>query len=394
MTRRARPAWWRKVSDAVLPSALDTLFLQACLLDRERATGAWHKWSDAVTRDGTAIERALARVGSFLTLLAWNLDRHAVEMPPPLATHLRFAQFTEQLRDTTYRRVCRAVFDNLTTAGIPFVVLKGAALGDTVYPDPLLRHSDDINLWAPEDELTRANDILLERGWSVLAEPSLPSPLHLPPLADRSRVPVELHRALLIPHYTLPYDEMWGRSVPARVAGSDVRALGPTDALVHACAHGLTGAPTQRWVADAVFVLASAPAMRWDTLRQTVLAARLAIPLTVALEYLVTHFDAAVPHDLVDGLAEAAAHATWLDRAAARPWPVVPVARGRRGWRSLASRAHAFTRAAFPPPAQLALMHDLRPWQLPLAYLRRLAAYPRLRRTSPSRAGWRARARG
>ena len=160
----------------------------------------------------------------------------------------------------------------------------------------------------------------------------------------------------------------------------------PTDALVHVCAHGLTGAPTQRWVADAVFLLARTPAMPWDTLQQTVLAARLSLPLTLALEHLTTHFDVPVARHVVDTLAEAAVRATWLDRAAARPWPVVPVAPAPRGWRSLASRMHAVTRVAFPPPAQLALAHDLRPWQLPLAYLRRLAAYPRLRRTRPPRA--------
>ena len=55
-------------------------------------------------------------------------------------------------------RQIQVVVDALEAAGIPSVLLKGPALARTVYPDPALRQSVDIDL------LVRPGDVLAAEG--------------------------------------------------------------------------------------------------------------------------------------------------------------------------------------------------------------------------------------
>ncbi|QLQ08302.1 MAG: nucleotidyltransferase family protein [Anaerolineae bacterium] len=56
------------------------------------------------------------------------------------------------------------VTDRLAAAGIDRLLLKGAVLGELLYPDPALRPSSDIDVMVRHEQLTQAQAILHEPG--------------------------------------------------------------------------------------------------------------------------------------------------------------------------------------------------------------------------------------
>jgi hypothetical protein len=361
----------------LLPTSSQTDFLRACLDDTARAGESWERWLRDAGRDGIPARRALTPVNAFLPLLAWNLWRHRVPLDRALETHLRAAQLTEELRLRKYRAICASLFEVLQRAGLPFVVVKGAALGDLVYPTPLLRHADDIDLLLHERDLETAVSALAASGWRHTPPPNIRNALHLPALVHPSGVTVELHWRLLIPYYTLPYERLWERSRPATVAGVEGRVLSEADNLLHVCAHGMAGFPIIRWVPDAWFMLQRWPGLDWSVFTSATVDGRLELPVSVALGYLAGRMNLPIPSGVLDDLRRRAVKTGYIGRQAARPWPegrsdTLRVGAGSR-WR----RVTLNWRRLFPPPIQFALHYDVRLWTVPFYYLYRLTRHTR-----------------
>ncbi len=138
-------------------------------------------------------------------------------------------------------RICTA----LTQANIPLIILKGAALAETVYDKPSLRPLADVDVLVRPDQVRATVDVLQANGY-------------LPPRAAESRdyslefenelalsprttigVAIDIHWSLLdSPYYqrALSHDWFWESSVPlARYSGA--RTLAPEAQLLHLSAH-------------------------------------------------------------------------------------------------------------------------------------------------------------
>jgi hypothetical protein len=364
----------------LLPDDRATLFLRACLHDGERAQEAWEAWVRSVTADGTSVRRALVPVNAFLPLLGWNFRRCGLRFDPALQTHFRSAQLTEELRYRKYRAICSSTFGLLRDASVPFVALKGAIVGELFYPAPTLRHADDIDVLLHEEDLTRAEDLLIRSGWQRQTGPAMRSSRHLPPLMNADGVPIELHWRLTIPYYAIPYDQLWARSLIVPIADEDVRVLSPADNLLHVCAHGVSDRPDLKWVVDAWFILSSNPAFDWEIFTATTIAAKLSLPTFHAVRYLSERLGAPVPDAVLGKLEWRAARTGFFGRQAARPWPGPADgdhAGGVWGWWR---RLRAVGERVFPAPVQFALHYDVRLWAVPFFYVYRLTRYLRVRR--------------
>ncbi len=57
----------------------------------------------------------------------------------------------------------------LTENGISYVILKGAAAA-LLYPSPFRRAMGDIDLWVPQEQTARTQDLLLENGYTLKGE--------------------------------------------------------------------------------------------------------------------------------------------------------------------------------------------------------------------------------
>ena len=174
--------------------------------------------------------------------------------PPAVRSALERTYLASAARSLFIAAARRRIVDALLAAGSPAMLLKGAALVDTVYKDPAQREMLDLDILVPADRVSAATAALAPLGYRAVASPHDPTRPsvelhhdhhHGPALVGEHQVvAVELH------HHIALADEgsrlagersrfdlggMWER---ARPAASGAHMLpSPEDLLVHVCLH-------------------------------------------------------------------------------------------------------------------------------------------------------------
>lgn len=316
-------ARYRAVLSTNLPGRKETLLLQTCLLAQEGSRHAWHLMaaedvdvSDLLTHGGHGIRR-------LAPLLYEAVRRHRLAAEPDLLTRCRMAKMREGLRSRAFSRVVATVFDALQDAGIPFVVLKGAALAEPIYGDPVLRHSHDLELLVQKNDVHRAAATLRTiscEGTEPLRASGKLRVFH------ESGLPVVLRTRLFEPKlYGGDWESCSEQTVTASVADRLVRTLSPALALHHVCVHAAYGhgRSSLQWVTDAVMLSrrASDPAseidLDWKQVTDFVRRFQTALPLATAFAYLNGHLEAPIPRGVTESVEEAAAEASLLEQEVA-----------------------------------------------------------------------------
>lgn len=134
----------------------------------------------------------------------------------------------------------------LAESNTPILLVKGAALVDTLYRDVGVRAMFDVDLVIPQEQVAVCREILLEQHFAPVA-------VELGPGSDLSyrsqeafhphppyHTAAELHWHLLdIPYYLrkVPMDWFWENTLPHQVAGQPVRILNPEANLLYLPAH-------------------------------------------------------------------------------------------------------------------------------------------------------------
>jgi len=131
---------------------------------------------------------------------------------------------------------------------VDLLMLKGAALAETVYPRPSLRRFGDLDVLVREADAARARTLLESLGY--IADPMQWEELvrgrdcqanffyH----TDRGSVVVELHTKLInndlfFGQVHVDDQGLWERAQPVRLAGADGWVLGLEDQILHLCLH-------------------------------------------------------------------------------------------------------------------------------------------------------------
>jgi hypothetical protein len=376
------------------PTAEETDLLRACLWSDAPAREAWVRWLRAVGNPEPAIRNNRSGVKSLLPLLHYGLRRSGAVAESGVASVLASATLAEKLRYEAYTTIAARAFAALAGADVPFLVLRGAALSATAYPERTLRHSHDLDLLIHAADRTRAIDTLHQARFAETPTPY--NETRSARLLDPSGLPVALHdRLYRFAFYTPPLDQVWARAQRHDVAGHSVLLLSAPDQLAHVCGHASCSASRDglKWVADAWYVIERNPGLEWARLVESVRAGRLALPLAALLRYLAVEMEAAVPAGVLDELARVATDA---DRPA-REVALAGLRAGRRGTfrnlsaatRSWAGRVDLVRWMLFPSPVSLRLGEPLRHVRVwPAYYLARPLAYVtrRARRLFSSRA--------
>jgi hypothetical protein len=214
------------------------------------------------TDDHSRLAQALADGPDWKRLL--NLALHH-DVAPLLLRSLRKAQLTPGVSQSLIAALERAtaanamrnrlLFDDLAVVlhflqrkRLDVIVLKGAALADTVYRDRVLRPMRDVDLLVRDDHLPDIEQFLSSRGYSLDEEWALAKPwhrqydYHLVYYKRAEGLPVtciELHWRLDRPAqaFRLDLEGIWTRAVQASVAGVPTRTLCPEDTVLHLCLH-------------------------------------------------------------------------------------------------------------------------------------------------------------
>jgi hypothetical protein len=375
-----RPALAEALS-VILPTPAETLLLRACLSSSDSARRAWEQWQNEF-RDGFLGDNGSIRKLRPLVFNAQNV--HGLEIDKESQTYLRSAYLQEDLRSKIVRRICRDILMLLEKEGIPTIVLKGTALAETVYDNPVLRHCHDIDLLIRDQDMSRAMSLLPFIEFKEIDSKAEPGSSDCQ-LEHESGLPLELHTALFkLPYYNELLGETWKRSRNQIIADCPTRILAPADNLLHVCGHAFyeSRRGSLRWVSDAWFIIDRHRDLDWDLLLDCANRSHLALPLSVTLAYLAEELSAPVPSSFLDRLLAAASKSSATERElalfGARSAPqgsLMNLFRKMRDWRG---RAFMIQWLLFPSPSYLFMVEKARPsWPLPFHYIYRLLRYAR-----------------
>ena len=168
--------------------------------------------------------------------------RPPAEVLEQLETRYRRTEADNERKFDQLARVCVALRDEQ----VPVIVLKGAALAETVYERRALRSMSDLDVLVRREDLTRAEGVLWQLGYESRAdyfgadEAFREHCHHLVPFEHRaSEVAVEVHWNLVTAATgtVIDPDRLWERARPATLAGTDALVLAPEDFLLHLCLH-------------------------------------------------------------------------------------------------------------------------------------------------------------
>jgi putative nucleotidyltransferase-like protein len=375
-----RPALAEALS-VILPTPAETLLLRACLSSGDSARRAWEQWQNEFS-DGFLGDNESVRKLRPLVFNAQNV--HGLEIDKESQTYLRSAYLQEDLRSKIVRRICRDILMLLEKEGIPTIVLKGTALAETVYGNPVLRHCHDIDLLIRDQDMSRAMSLLLSIEFKEIDSKGKPGSNDCQ-LEHESGLPLELHTALFkLPYYNELLGETWKRSRNQVIADVQTKILAPADNLLHVCGHAFheSRRGSLRWVSDAWFIIDRHRDLDWDLLLDCGVRSHLALPLFVTLAYLAEELSAPIPSNFLDRLLAAASKSSATERElalfGARSAPqgsLVALYRRMRDWRG---RAFMIQWLLLPTPTYLFMVEEARPsWPLPFHYIYRPLRYAR-----------------
>jgi hypothetical protein len=304
---------------------------------------------------------------------------------PGVRDALALAYEGSAIRSAVLFTALEELLGRLNRAGVPVLLLKGAALAGVLYGDPALRPMRDLDLLVPETEAGHALAVLAACGYTATHAEARPGSrlawenellLSKPGVIG---IAVELHwRPFDAPFYQqrLRADWFWATATPVAVGAARALTLGPEAQFLYLAGHLMLHHRGQglRWWLDLAELLRHARgALDWQTLLARAEADALVIPLQEALAALVGVWGVRIAPEI---LAQAAAlqpsaaerraygHLTaaqrpvaqrfWADLTGLPTW----ADRGRFAW------AHIV-----PTPAyMLGRYHPPHPWLTPLLY--------------------------
>jgi hypothetical protein len=372
----------------LLPAPEVTMLLCGCLDKGQSGKRACESWLADHTEFGNQPVEEVTK--AFLPLLFEAIRAHGIDVPANFGTILRTAAWREELRTRTYRQICRNVFTVLKDQGMPAIVLKGAALAETVYSDPALRHSHDIEILVEHPELDEIVDLLTSRRFAPPSRKASRTDSGDIELIHESGLPLILHRKLFpIPFYNAALLDICSRAQIATICDIPVRVLSPADALLHTCGHAVYSPSREsfRWIADAWFIIRKHPDLDWDLLLDCARRSHLVLPLSVMCDYLSKDLNAPIPRSFLDRLSFAASRNKSIEGElalfGARSSPRGGFRNLIRKTRNWSGRALIIKWMVFPSPAYVRWISQTRGLWLFLQYFYRPINYVS-RRTLPT----------
>ncbi len=176
-------------------------------------------------------------------LVLAHIERTGLSIPADFRDRLR-ARRTQHAHAAAVRTsVVADVNCAMAQAGVPFLVLKGAALAHLVYGDPRLRPMRDVDLLIRRADAGRALDVLVRCGFTP-GGTTVPSRHHhlqaMARMLEGATVTIELHHELMVrTPFVEPYryDDLIRRSQMFDWGGMTCQTLGREDMLWHVYAH-------------------------------------------------------------------------------------------------------------------------------------------------------------
>ena len=159
-------------------------------------------------------------------------------VPGHVMAHLRAANAQALARYHLLGEMVSPHFEALARE-VDFLVLKGTAWAHTVYPEPHLRQSGDIDLLVRETDQERAGRVLEERGFTGSLTSGVDHGPEFSLAVPQAGVAYfELHPCLgrACDHPHVNPEEAWNRAAPVWIWAHGYRAPGSTVSIAHVAA--------------------------------------------------------------------------------------------------------------------------------------------------------------
>jgi hypothetical protein len=158
-------------------------------------------------------------------------------MSAPAAKALRDSYYLNAARNNLLYNELARILTALSGQRIEVIVLKGAALAETVYPHRTLRPMSDIDLLVKRERLADVETTLLDIGYALDAGTK---EHHYHFAFTKSAAPaVEIHWHVqgLTDPFRVEIESCWRRAESITIAGAEALVLSPADLLLHLCQH-------------------------------------------------------------------------------------------------------------------------------------------------------------
>lgn len=179
-------------------------------------------------------------------LLYYNLSEIADKrVPEKVVGYLRKLYNGNVARNILVYDALSKVLNAFEHDGIDVIVLKGAALAETIYRDIGLRPFSDVDILVRESDLQSAKKQLPELGYRLDEEVSpekyneeFGCDLYYIGKVNILEIHWDILRKTKSDRYTrVEIEKIWERAVPAKIAGVDTFMMSPEDMLLHFCVH-------------------------------------------------------------------------------------------------------------------------------------------------------------
>jgi hypothetical protein len=277
----------------------------------------------------TAIQHGVA------TLLHHVLSQSSdwTDLPDPLREAILAPTRQTVARDLLRERDLGQLLEKISTSGIPFLLIKGAGLAYTHYPQAFLRDRCDTDILFPDQAA-------FEQAWELLENLGYSRRNTLSgdyvgyqyccwkPLALQVQQVLDCHTRIndyLFFADAFSFQELMDGSVAVPPLGESARTLGPVHALLLACMHLVATTPLGNadrliWLYDMQVLGQSFSDDDWreflDLATQRHLCGSCLYSLTAAGEY----FSHDAPEDILEGLARSASSETFKPGVEMKRW--------------------------------------------------------------------------
>jgi len=287
------------------PDPTQALLLGVCLhRDREAAIQSWKKWKARVDLDD--LDNSSFQIMSLVCRRLLDLDIADPDLRRIKGLH-RYRWTQNQLATRGQRELLKA----LHRENIPTMLLNGAALGRTVYPEPTTRGMQDMEILVPRTTAANAMQRLEKQGWISrhidairTVEYSYACPLLHPDYGE-----VCLYwRVMRSEGSTGRDEELWQAARDFAYEETPTHVLCPADQFLHGCEQGMYHpcAPDLQWLVDGTFVVRHSPApFDWPRLVDQSRKFQRSLHTRATLIYLREHFEDSIPGEAIAELAQA-----------------------------------------------------------------------------------------
>ena len=240
------------------PTALQSDLLRAALMRDERGLAAWRR-----VRPALSIADMDSGVQAVLPQLRANLLRLGIN--DPLMELFKGVHRHAWARNQLMLAQVMPVVSDLEDAGVPTLMLKGAALMAEGRHDAGIREMTDIDVLVPTGSVADACQVLAACGMRPVENVPIwfvtdywaPRVRHSANFENAAGGQLDLHwHALLLSRHDDADTEFWTAAQSVSLRQVSTRTLCPADELLLVILHGLGWAPTPtyRWALDATLI--------------------------------------------------------------------------------------------------------------------------------------------